>query len=254
MKIEKSLEEILKRFDKVDKTIEKIDTKLDRINARIDELELKLEKKCEEIEEKLTLKANLKTVDGLQERIRFLEKFKDDHEKTLIMQESYDKRLNILIHGIEEDNDNVWEKRESTIEKFKNFLTNGLKIDDPDDVKFVDIHRLPQHPIKKFGKNSHRAIIVKLLTTGEKKLIFRNVKHLKEFNAKRRIDGELTPYVFVTEHLPQKFQAQRKLLLPAYKEAKKNKQKTLWKAINGNYNLFIDDKQINPPMITPKSS
>jgi len=29
------------------------------------------------------------------------------------------------------------------------FLEKGLKISDPDDVEFVDIHRLPQHPVKK---------------------------------------------------------------------------------------------------------
>ena len=43
------------------------------------------------------------------------------------MKESYDKRLNILFHGIQ-DNNNVWEKREKTIEKFQNFLKNGLKL------------------------------------------------------------------------------------------------------------------------------
>ena len=32
-------------------------------------------------------------------------------------------------------------------------------------------------------------------------------------------------------HLPVKFQEQRKLLLPYYKEAKKNKKKTVWKAL-----------------------
>jgi len=46
-----------------------------------------------------------------------------------LMQESYNKRLNILIHGIEEDENQVWEKRETTNEKFENFLTDGLNID-----------------------------------------------------------------------------------------------------------------------------
>jgi len=64
------------------------------------------------------------------------------------MQESYNKRLNILIHGIEEDENQVREKRETTIEKFEKFRTDGLNID-PDNIEVADIHRLPQYPITK---------------------------------------------------------------------------------------------------------
>ena len=38
------------------------------------------------------------------------------------MKESYNKRLNIFIRRVQEDNNNVWEKREKTIEKFQDFL------------------------------------------------------------------------------------------------------------------------------------
>ena len=37
------------------------------------------------------------------------------------MKESYDKQLNILIHGIQEDNKNVWEKRKKLLKNFKIF-------------------------------------------------------------------------------------------------------------------------------------
>jgi len=73
------------------------------------------------------------------------------------MQEAYNNRLNILIHGIKEDGDNIWEKRDKTIEKFQDFLIQGLKIEYPDDVEFFDIHRLPQHPVKKDGKTFYMA-------------------------------------------------------------------------------------------------
>ena len=39
---------------------------------------------------------------------------------------AYDKRLNILVHGVKEDSDNAWQKRDRTIEKFEQFLQNGL--------------------------------------------------------------------------------------------------------------------------------
>ena len=93
------------------------------------------------------------------------------------MKESYDKRLNILIHGIQEDNNNVWEKREKTIDKFHKFLKNSLKIS-PNKIKLSDIYRLPQQPITKNGRPVHRPIIVKLLTIHDKNLIFKSEKIL----------------------------------------------------------------------------
>ena len=41
------------------------------------------------------------------------------------------------------------------------------------------------------------------------------------------------------------FQKQQKLLLPYYKDAKKNKKKTVGKALDGNYTLFIDNKKVD---------
>ena len=50
---------------------------------------------------------------------------------------------------------------------------------------------------------------------------------------------------YIIDHLPAKFQEQRKFLLPYYKEAKNNKKKTMLKALNGYYTLFIDNKQVD---------
>ena len=160
------------------------------------------------------------------------------------MKESYDKRLNILIHGIQEDNNNVWEKREKTIEIFQDFLKNGLKIN-PNEIKLSDILRLPQQPITKNGIPVHRPIIVKLLIIHDKNLIFRSAKNFGPYNAMRKESGSTNLDTYITDHLPAKFQEQQKLLLPYYKEAKKNKKKTMWKALDGNYTLFIDNKQVD---------
>ena len=62
------------------------------------------------------------------------------------MKESYDKRLNILIHGVKEDSVSSWEKHQTTVTKFQDFSKNELKTNDPDEIEFVDIHRLPRHP------------------------------------------------------------------------------------------------------------
>ena len=39
-------------------------------------------------------------VSQLNDKIKLLENFKSNYEKTILMKESYDKRLNVLIHGI----------------------------------------------------------------------------------------------------------------------------------------------------------
>ena len=65
----------------------------------------------------------------------------ESYKKSAVMQESYDKRLNILIHHIKEDNDSPWENHDTTVNKFQESLKKGLKIDDPEYIQFVDIHR-----------------------------------------------------------------------------------------------------------------
>ena len=110
----------------------------------------------------------------------------------------------------------------------------------------MDIHRLPQYPVRKNGRPFSRPIIVKLLTMHDKHLIFKSVKHLQSFNNAQKNEDQSVPYVYVTEHLPKKFQDQRKQLLPIFNDARKNKKKVYWKAIDGNYTLFVEGKQIDP--------
>ena len=47
------------------------------------------------------------------------------------MQESYDKRLNLLIHGLEESKKTYWETHESTQETIYEFFRKGLQIKEP---------------------------------------------------------------------------------------------------------------------------
>ena len=231
--LEHKLDLILQKLDALEK-------KVDSFNTRI----CKLENKTAALERNLTAKE--KTIDILDEKMNKSEKFVLDFEKTAIMQESYSKRLNVLIHGIKEDEGNAWEKREATVQKFKTSLNDGLNIN-PNDIELVDIHRLPQYPIKKNGKTMHRPIIVKLINTQDKNRIFSFAKNLKTFNETRRSYDEYFPYVYVTEHLPAKFQKLRKLLLPEFKEAKRNKQSAYCRAIDGNYCLLVDGVKINLP-------
>jgi len=62
----------------------------------------------EVMESQIMQKVDNKMIENLTKRINGLEEFKQNYENAMTMQESYNKRLNILIHGIKEDIDNPW--------------------------------------------------------------------------------------------------------------------------------------------------
>ena len=227
MTIESKVDLMISKLEKIEKRLDDLDFKFERLTTRMDKLETNLKSTCKEIDFLLEEKVNIDCFNQLNEKIKFLVIFKQNFETSLLMRESYEKRLNIIVHGVMKDQDTPWEKRDKTESKFKDFLINGLKIDDPDKIEYVDIHRLPQHSLRKNGKIIHRSIIVKLLTMNDKQQIFQHVKNLKACNAERQLKENESLYIHINEHLPKKFQEQRKLLLPAYKEAKKNKKKRL---------------------------
>ena len=135
------------------------------------------------------------------------------------MQESYEKRFNLLINGIEETNTSVWEKRETILQLVQDFMKRGLQIKDPSAIMLADCHRLPQHPLLKNGIKVNRPIIIKLTNSNEKRLIFGSLKNLKQFNNVRKLNKQ--NFVFIIEHLPKQFQLERKGPFPlrAWKKA-----------------------------------
>ena len=219
--------------DKLDKVMFAIQDLKKDFNERLDKIEKRYQQFENATNEKLAV---------MSKRIEKLEKLQLDAQKEALMQESYNKRLNILIHGVEEDRNCAWETHENTLKKFDDFLTTALKIDS-DDINVVDIHRLPQTPLRIRGKKVNRPIIVKLDSMMEKSKIFRNLKRLKSYNDLRKLDNKSS--IFVTDHLPKVFLEQKKLLMPQFKEAKRNQQKTSWRAENGEYVLYIDNKKFS---------
>ena len=59
----------------------------------------------------------------------------------------------------------------------------------------------------------------------DKNLILKSLKNLKSYNIARKDVGNTTPFTYVTEHLPKKFQHQHKRFLPISDEERQNKQK-----------------------------
>ena len=128
---------------------------------------------------------------------------------------------------------------------FEEFLKAGLDLD-ASAVSLVDIHRLPQRSVTKNGKRVDRPIVIKVATVMDKARITGSLRKLKMFNEGRKKDDPNTSYVFVTDHLPKRFELQKKKLITQFNEVRKNRQKTAWKIINGDYCLFINDSKVTP--------
>ena len=112
--LDQKIERLLKAMEGISSRLDKIDLKFDKLENRINYHEHKVEQRYEEIKQTTDNK-----IFGLTVRIKELENYKADTEKAALMQESYNKRLNILIHGIEEDEDSVWESHQKTLEKMR---------------------------------------------------------------------------------------------------------------------------------------
>ena len=93
------------------------------------------------------LKADKTEVEKLQARISKLEEVKKEQDKVLIMRESYEKRFNVLIHGIPVQEESAWETPLQTLGLIHTFMKKGLRFEDPTLIPLADYHRLPQRPI-----------------------------------------------------------------------------------------------------------
>ena len=75
-----------------------------------------------------------------------------EQETNVLMKESYDKRFNVIIHGLDENSTSPWEKHEEPVAITHELMRKGLKIVEPSSIHLVDIHRIPQSPVYKNGK------------------------------------------------------------------------------------------------------
>ena len=201
-----------------------------------------LKNKVEILEAKLEFfsEKEKNTLDYTKRVEQKFESYFMEADRDKLSNEAYSKRLNILIHGIEEHSTNPWETREETRTKLNNFLMDGLRMDNYESLLLVDFHRLPQRPVYKDGIKINRPIICKLSNIQDKQSVLRATKHLKVYNERRSKNLKNAPSVYITDHLPKPFYLQKKSLLPLFKEAKNLGKKTNWRIMNGEYCLFID--------------
>ena len=191
--LEKKIDTVITTLNKVSERIMNVESKFDSIEARILAIETKLSLKTSELESGIsatdsrvreiavdfTLKhSKMSTlIDDIMHRgIEQLREKNRDLEAQIIEKKSYDKRLNILIHGIDEEGD---EQNLQIRQKFEDLLNYTLEIDSKS-IPIVDLHRLPQFSTQKNYKHrTPRPIIVKLQTAFDKRLIFSQLGKLK---------------------------------------------------------------------------
>ena len=103
MSLEKKLDTILNKLEKIEQRLDNIENKFDKFETKLKELDRKLSKLetvCEEFEEVLMAKPEAEALEVLNAKINNLKNLIQNYEKKVTMKEPYDKRLNILIHGI----------------------------------------------------------------------------------------------------------------------------------------------------------
>ena len=171
------IEAKLDRVDRLEKTVTSI-------QHQVSEVEAKLFKRCENIELRLAEKAENSELINFKKQVKVLEKQRDEEHEVLVTQqtqitrlkgqlqqckqvaereslsrEAYSKKFNLLVHGLEEDQNNLWENRATTESMLKKFLKDGLQIESPDQISSIDVHRLPQYPLFKNKVKINRPII-----------------------------------------------------------------------------------------------
>ena len=150
-----------------------------------------------------------------------------------------------MIHGLKEQDSNVWETREKTEKTVREFFHNALNINNSDNIKFTDIHRMPKQPVLKNGKKIQRPIIVKLTYLFDKQLIYKSLKNLKLYNNELNLKPRFPGYIYVTDHLPIEMLQQKNKLLLLFNKARQEGKRTSWKVVADEYRLYIDGINVN---------
>ena len=255
--MEAKLDAVASAIEILTERIGSIEAKFTLFESKFQKIEQQLslnEEGITDLTKKLNEMVPKKNFVDLCEKVKYLEFVADEAKKGALQQESCNKRLNLLIHGVEEKS-SVWEDKTQTLVKLNKFLKEGLQIE-PSSLQLVDMHRLPQRLLIIRVKRVTRSIIIKLKNASDKHRIMSNLKqaYLKIYNQQKREDHSCSSKtnnhqssrspVYVIEHLPQAFLQQKKFLLPAFKEARKLNKKTKWVAKNGEYCLFVDNERI----------
>ena len=221
--MEGKLDSLISMVSSLTASMRSLEERLDTYEINLKEIIKRLdghESQIFDISQKVNETVSTSTFDEMKARVAYLEELAENAQKEALQHEAYSKRLNLLIHGIDETTNTVWESKAETLATFNSFLKEGL---DPDSITLVDAHRLPQRPIVKHGRRITRPIIIKLANALDKNKIMTNLKHLKIYKEARRsvqdsnfnssinlANQSMKRSIYVIEHLPKVFYEQKK--------------------------------------------
>ena len=152
------------------------------------------------------------SISLLEKRLKLTEGLLQQAQKKLMMQnekiidlQTRSMRENLVIQGIDEDDEETWSK---TQEKVVSFMKNDLKINNANKSMVDRAHRVGQKNARK-----PRNVVVKLASSSSKDLVLKNVGHLA---------GKT--HFSVQEQFPPEINERRRRLWPIFKEAKEKKK------------------------------
>ena len=105
--MEQKLNKVLQGIENLTIRLDKLDAKIDSFSFRLTKLEKNFDEQSHILTKNLETKADRADLIALDKRIEKIVTQQNAQEVKEVMQESYDKRLNVLLHGIEEDGDSV---------------------------------------------------------------------------------------------------------------------------------------------------
>ena len=235
-------------------TLDSTNQKLTELEGKINTTEVNvgnLTTKVADHEEATTEKFSVvdERLTEIELSISSLNDFKSRTEKTMILNDLFHKRFNIMFHGFADSN-----QEESMEERLKNastILNDYLDIPNANDIVIVDTHRLPQTPITRRASRGPakpicRPVVIKVSNVEDRKLIYDALKAKYESINDLRGDNEK---FYATRHLPKAMGEQRKRLLGKCKKARKEGKKTEWRIDynTADYCLYIDGVKVATP-------
>ena len=162
----------------------------------------------------------------MEGRLTRTENVLEDLREQMLVQEARSMRDNLKFYNIPESQD---EECEETVRKF---LSKEMKIsvNDLNKIKFDRIHRTGQ-----YRRDQNRVIVAKFNPCEGRQIVFNHVKNL-----------DRSKNYGISEQLPRELAERKKQLIPAYKQAKREKRNAKWSmdklVVDGQVKEITKDK------------
>lgn len=190
-------------------------------------------------------------IQKLQDDMKKMNEFKENQikraktaENKAVMAEYHTKKYNCILFNWPEVK--AWESPVDSRQQLNIFLKDVLKIDNAEELKIANCHRLGT-----VNKDQKRPMIFRALFWDDREAILGKAsKVLKTFNL-----ANGTKYG-ISQQLPKRMQDNKDELWGEFKTARKNELKAKWKIdySTAEYYLMVDGKEIRPKGVPKKNN